>query len=94
METKISKARLRYLMPEKLIKFLKKERVLCRFITNMTDRLTILSPRTIEIKINHLKDKDAIMYAFRWSNTPETFGGRYDFWNDVHNKWLKEFNHE
>ena len=94
METKISKARLRYLMPEKLIKFLKKEKVLCAFINNMTKRLREVSAADAKNRIYYLTTDYAIRYAFIWLDTPETFGGHYDFWNDIHNKWVKEFNHE
>lgn len=94
METKISKARLRYLMPEKLIKFLKKEKVLCAFINNMTKRLREVSAADAKNRIYYLTTDYAIMYAFIWLNTPEVFEKYYDFWNDIHHKWLKEFNHE
>jgi len=81
-------------MPEKLIKFLKKEKALCAFINNMTKRLREVSSADAECRIYNLTTEWAIVYAFSWSNTPETSGRRYDFWNDVHDKWLKEFNHE
>ena len=93
METKISKARLRYLMPEKLIKFLKKEKVLCAFINNMVKRLNEIDPCLVKQKIRHLKDDGAVMYAFGWYKTPEIKKDD-SFWNNIHNKWVKEFNHE
>ena len=93
METKISKARLRYLMPVELIKFLKKEKVLCAFINNMTKRLNEVGPEIVRDKLNRLKGIDAIVCAFGWYKTPEAKKDD-SFWSNIHNKWVKEFNHE
>ena len=81
MEAPISKARLRYLMPVELIKFLKKERALCAFINNMLKYNGC---------INHLKDKGAILHAFRWETTPETLTKGYKFWVNINIKWVNK----
>lgn len=85
--------KLRRLIPEDLVKFLKKERVLCRFVNNMTKHLNEVGPKIVRDKLNRLKGIDAIVCAFGWYKTPEAKKDD-SFWNNIHNKWVKEFNHE
>ena len=91
METPISKARLRYLMPIDLIKFLKKEKVLCAFINNMTKRLNEVELAIVRYKLNNLEGINAIMCAFEWGVTTEE--KRIPcFWQKIHVKWIEECN--
>ena len=90
MERPISKARLRYLMPIELIKFLKKERVLGIFINNMTKRINEVGTGVVIYKLNNLKGINAIMCAFDWNATPEA--KHPYFWEKIHEKWVNECN--
>ena len=91
METPISKVRLRYLMPIELIKFLKKEKVLCAFINNMTKRLNEVELVIAIYRLNNLEGINAIICAFEWGVTPEEKHIPY-FWFKIHVKWVEECN--
>ena len=94
METPISKARLRYLMPVELIKFLKKEKVLCAFINNMTKYSENVKPSGKKRQIQNLNSIFAIWTAFDWTSTPESLTKDRFFWSKIHTKWINQFNHE
>ena len=78
---KVSKATIRLWMPNKLIKFLKKNGALTSFIDETWKR-NEYNPRLKEF----LSYNNAIGWVFRWSCTKK--GGEY--WSNLNNKYVEE----
>ncbi len=83
--------KLRRLIPEDLVKFLKKERVLCRFVNNMTNYLNKIPSDVAKGKIFRLSKSCAIQDAFIWNKT-QNQDDTFDFWFKIHVKWVEECN--
>lgn len=90
----LSKARLRYLMPIELIKFLKKEKALCAFMNTFIDTYSKLSMNPSEEYIIRLfKSSDAIIGSFVWIKYPHKISGTY-YWSKLHTKWRDYLNNK
>ena len=84
--TTLSKARLRYLMPIKLIKFLKKEKALCAFMNafvNNCKNYEIIDEKFI---IYLLKSSRVLIHSFTWAEYPHKVYGT-SYWAKLHVEW-------
>lgn len=87
METPISKARLRYLMPIELIKFLKKEKALCAFMNALVENRFKTEEYLSEKYISFLLNSErAICDLFLWKD-PE-------YWYRIHKEWNAYLNNK
>lgn len=90
METSLSKKKLRSLMPEKLVKFLKKRKILTIFIVNTVSYSSPLTNEELQDLIKSLNGDYAIVSAFPWTNCTNSIHG-IDFWYDLEYQWADEF---
>lgn len=85
--TTLSKARLRYLMPIELIKFLKKEKALCAFMNALIDGCSKTKESLSEEYISSLlNSKRAIISLFLWKDT--------EYWSRIHKEWNTYLNNK
>ena len=90
MEIPLSKKKLRSLMPEKLVKFLKKRKILTIFIDNTVSYHSPLTNEELQDLIKSLNSDYAIVSAPPWADCTDS---RYDidFWYDLEYQWADEF---
>ena len=84
--TTLSKARLRYLMPIELIKFLKKEKALCAFINALIDDSKTKESLSEEYISSLLNSNRAIISSFFWKDVK--------YWSRIHTKWNAYLNNK
>ena len=84
--TTLSKARLRYLMPIELIKFLKKEKALCAFINALIDGSKTKESLSEEYISSLLNSKRAIISSFFWKDIK--------YWSRIHKEWNAYLNNK
>lgn len=90
MEIPLSKKKLRSLMPEKLVKFLKKRKILTIFIDNTVSYYSPLTNEELQDLIKSLNSGYAIVSAFTWTDCTDSIYG-IDFWYDLEYQWADEF---
>lgn len=89
--TTLSKARLRYLMPIELIKFLKKEKALCAFMNAFVSNYKKYPITDEEFIVNLFKSSNAIICSFIWIKYPhKVYGSSY--WAKLNIKWYNYLN--
>ena len=83
----LSKARLRYLMPIELIKFLKKEKALCTFMNALIESHSKTKESLSEEYISSLlNSKCAIINSFLWKDSK--------YWYRIHKEWNAYLNNK
>ena len=90
MEIPLSKKKLRSLMPEKLVKFLKKRKILTIFIDNTVSYYSPLTNEELQDLIESLNSGYAIVSTFPWTDCTDSIYGIY-FWYDLKYQWADEF---
>ena len=84
--TTLSKARLRYLMPIELIKFLKKEKALCAFMNAFVNNCKDYAITDEKFIIDLLKSPRVLIHSFIWTKYPhKVYGSSY--WAKLYDKW-------
>ena len=85
---KISKATIRLWMPNKLIKFLKKNGALTSFIDEIQKENWHY--RNSDLLKTSLLNKDPINWAFCWSSTKKGF----EYWEKLNYKYMEEYGND
>ena len=92
----MNKKSLRRDMPERLVKFLKKRKLLTKFLNNTVNGINRKNLQFEDIDVEEssiicgIQKRGAICYAFVWKNSPEG----YNFWMYIHMDYYEEYDND
>ena len=86
----MNKKSLRRDMPERLVKFLKKRKLLTKFLNNTVNSIKGCTTKQSEVDIMLRIQQNNAISVFAWHNTPE----RETFWVNIFFKYRDEYDND